>query len=557
VAEPFSTLTVYRLRDEVNGKRVTKFEDFIDPQKKTTHYSLRGRYNFQAGLFVAPPDEGPPSWLAPLKIGFGALEQIPDSINNSAVLIIKVRHHGRELHFAATFGFGRFLLRPGAFERNYGMRVALNAIYPKHKGKRLDSDRLRSVDSKTVGANTFRTRRQADRKADFETFDVDIERDLLSGLTGTPLDTRLWGTRIDGADALHLHRSVSFDQLGKICSQLEANSAKVPPEFSWVDNIFAVRDSALIEVLKQRIVEMIKSGEPRNLELAPPELVEWGDIDHFEFSFDANYSFAEPNIDEYIKRLRAKNKLADLSLGQLTAGHRLVALDAGAKQIGSWTIFRSLSGEIEHRSPSYIVSEGEFFEITSGYLDQLDGTLNKLREFAGDLPQSRPSWSEDRYNREASRDQNNLLLDKKTVRLTSRTAPIEVCDILTSRRQLIHVKRKLNSSSLSHLFAQGLVSADLLLMNEEFRQKVRQRIAPLERARHLGNRFSRLFPPNRGITARDFVVVYTIIARWKGRTLNEALPFFSKVNLRRCMHELVRMGYGVTYRRIAEGVAAD
>jgi uncharacterized protein (TIGR04141 family) len=480
----------------------------------------------------------------------GALADIPDSVSNSAVLVIMVKSNQRVLYFAATFGFGRFLLLPGSFERNYGMRVALNVIYPKRAGAQLE--RVRSVDSKTVGANTLRTRRQVDRLADFETFDVDVERDLLSGITGTPLDTNSWGTRIEGSDAVHLHRLIAFDQLGKTCLAVERNSKRVPREFSWIDKIFAVRDSALIETLRNRLVEIIRARQTESLDLAPPELVEWGDIEHFKFSFDTDHTFEEPSIEEYVSRLEALGKLTSLSLNQLTSGHRLIAVNEDGTEIGSWPVFRSLTGEVEHHSPSYTLSEGDFFEVAPSYLNELDAVLRKIEKFAGKLPQSKPKWSEDQYNKAASQAADSLLLDKKTVRLASRTTPIEVCDVLTTHRDLIHVKRKLNSSSLSHLFAQGLVSADLLLMSEEFRAKVRQRIAPLEKARHLGNRFSRLFPPHRGITAQEFTVVYTIIAKWKNKTLAEALPLFSKVNLRRSVHDLKRMGYRVACRQISE-----
>ena len=110
------------------------------------------------------------------------------------------------------------------------------------------------------------------------------------------------------------------------------------------------------------------------------------------------------------------------------------------------------------------------------------------------------------------------------------------------------LKRKLNSSSLSHLFAQGLVSADLLLTSDEFRTEAREKISSLERQR----RFSRLFPQNRGITASEFTVVYGIVAPWENRSLAEALPFFSKINLRRYIRDLKRMGYKVAYRAIQD-----
>jgi uncharacterized protein (TIGR04141 family) len=107
--------------------------------------------------------------------------------------------------------------------------------------------------------------------------------------------------------------------------------------------------------------------------------------------------------------------------------------------------------------------------------------------------------------------------------------------------------------SLSHLFSQGIVSADLLLMNGEFREKARQRIAGLEKTRHVGTRFSQLFPSQRGITASSFRVVFAIIENWKNKTLAQRLPFFSKVNLRRCVHDFSRMGYRVAYKRIDLG----
>ena len=93
-------------------------------------------------------------------------------------------------------------------------------------------------------------------------------------------------------------------------------------------------------------------------------------------------------------------------------------------------------------------------------------------------------------------------------------------------------------------------------MSQEFRKKVRERITPLEKARGLGKRFSSFFR-SAGIAPRDFTVVYAIIARWKSKTLAEALPFFSKINLRRCVHDLKCMGYAVAYRQIPEAPQAD
>jgi hypothetical protein len=88
-------------------------------------------------------------------------------------------------------------------------------------------------------------------------------------------------------------------------------------------------------------------------------------------------------------------------------------------------------------------------------------------------------------------------------------------------------------------------------MSAEFRKKAHQRIAELERKRGHGNSFSCFFPINKGISASHFTVVYAIIVNWKTRTLCEALPFFSKINLRCCIQDLRRMGYQIAYGQIA------
>jgi hypothetical protein len=41
-----------------------------------------------------------------------------------------------------------------------------------------------------------------------------------------------------------------------------------------------------------------------------------------------------------------------------------------------------------------------------------------------------------------------------------------------------------------------------------------------------------------------------IVAPWRGRTLYEAMPFFSKVNLLRTMEDLINRGFRVAVARV-------
>lgn len=521
MSQPFPSLTIFRLNDTIDGSAVTRFDDFIDATKKWTSHPLQGSHPFEGQLFIAPLSEPKqPAWVKALEPGFGELA-VPKGVNTSAVLIIRIKRGKRESYFAFTFGFGRFLLRNESYNRNYGLRVALNVIYPKRsEGEETNPNRLRSVDSRTVGANTFRTRRQVDRQTDFESFEIDIDRDLLGALTGTPSDIQLWGRRIDGSDALHLNRPVVFNKLGDVCLTVDKKSQKIPPQFSWVDKIFAVRKSDVVEKLQHHVLEMIRSENTGNLDLAPPDLLDWEQIDTFQFSFASGQQFVEPGIADYIAALRRTNKLDSLAIPQLTSGHRLTAFDPDGETLGHWTVFRSLSGEIDYHGKTYVLSEGEFFEVAKDYLAKLNAIVDGIKKFNGPLPPYGPKpagngkYGEGEYNIEAAQKANYLLLDKQLVNLKSRTTPIEICDILTANRELIHVKRKLLSSPLSHLFSQGLVSADLLLTSDEFRKAAREKILESENEHGRGHRFSKLFPPHQGITASDFSVVYAIIADW-------------------------------------------
>ena len=124
-----------------------------------------------------------------------------------------------------------------------------------------------------------------------------------------------------------------------------------------------------------------------------------------------------------------------------------------------------------------------------------------------------------------------LLLDKKTVRVPGTTSSIEVCDVLSDGVHFIHVKRKLGSSQLSHLFSQGARSCELAIISPDFRRVTLEKID--EVATEAGENGEDFHPFGEDqIDATGISVDYAIVARWNGRQPSEALPFFSQLNLR-------------------------
>jgi uncharacterized protein (TIGR04141 family) len=118
---------------------------------------------------------------------------------------------------------------------------------------------------------------------------------------------------------------------------------------------------------------------------------------------------------------------------------------------------------------------------------------------------------------------------------------IEFCDLYTTAHELIFVKRYADSSVLSHLFAQGVVSAETFRRERRFRELINENL-PV--SHQLGGQVD-------GMTAQDFTITFAVISE-SARPLHESLPFFSKVNLRNAVKLLESNGYNVRLAKIQQ-----
>lgn len=553
------SLSLYRVRDEIEGSRVTSFEQIIRPDiltsTDTDGFDLSFDLDFAAKLFVHSPQPSVPVWLEFLLGGFNGV-RLHQTTSSGAVVAVKISQDADEHYFAFTFGTGRHMLRPNAYERNRGLRVALNTMYDPGNNTDQDPARIRSVDARTVATTTMLTRRQTGRPATFEEFGIDVQHDLLGGMTGRPVDQTVWGRRVTGSDAFRFSTAKGFESLGQICRQYLASELEntYQSSFGWIDNVREVNDPALVASLQSELLDYLKQRRGTGIELAPPDIVEWDEVSQFRYPFD-DQPRDDLEIGHYLDILQQDGRLDDLTINKLRLGHRIAALDDQGDDFSSWSVYRCLEGEIELDGTTYLITGGTFFEVAPGYQQQLNADIAAIPEYAGALPPSIRGQTEAEYNEGAALGTTaNLLLDKRLVRISSATSPIEFCDILTEDRCLIHVKRKARSSSLSHLYAQGSTSADLFLMSPEYRQRALDVVRAVEQEREgtsespFVGRFS-TFSSNM-ITPSDYEVVYAVIERWKGQDFVDRLPFFSKVNLRRHADDLRRMGFKVSHKRI-------
>jgi len=539
--------TIYRLKD------VATFDDAIADTGAVTAYGPVIWGGAKGMLYAAkqPDQQDLPAWAKVLIKGMGQnIKEFGKTASNSAVLVLEGGQK-TPVHYAFTFGFGRHLLSASKVCRGFGMQAALSLIYPKVAASAgFDAARLRSVDAKTVAARTLHTRRQADRQSSFEEFGVDVDGDLLRAVTGRPYDDA-WGPLVTGVDAINLRKPVALASLAKLIKDLEAvfRSRDYKERFGWIDKVTVITDPTLIRNLEDEVANSLRSGSVNNLDLALPEIIDWRDVEAFSFGPVSEKPHPDLALADLIADLTAARKLAKLEFRHLKERFRLATVDAAGRALHEWPVSRCLSGEVSHGGKTYLVNDGEFLAIEAAFIAALDKEIDNVPATNLSLPASTKGEAEDTWNRKTAKQISGLLLDKKLVKIARSTSPIELCDVLVGDAVLVHAKRKFGSSDLSHLFAQGSVVGDLLVTSEEFRVEARALIKREEVAQGKPAGSFDFMKAGAAVPSK-ITVVFAVIGPWGTRKRSTALPFFSKVNLRRHARELRRMGYKVEFAQV-------
>lgn len=542
-----SAFTCYRLHQTLRGRAPAGLDEFIDiDEYQPLIHGPVDQGDFIAKLYVNIGDLHLPGWAGFVRAGFDDLENLPLAASVGAVIVIKLVPEDK--YFAFTFGItGRFLLKHEAWQRGYGLQAALNLIYPRAAGS--GAGKLVAVDAKRRGEEVIRSRLQSSRATTFEAFDVDKVREMVGGATGEPYDRR-WGSRVTGTDALNFAYLGDFAGLGKLCRDLSAihDRDDYKDRFSWLDSIRPIHDPDQLSRIQSYLVARLCAGDVTDLDLAPPEILDWSRVAGFQYHFEFRQPAVRPDISlpHYLSGLAYHED--DLSALDLEYFRRrsIRARDADDREVHKWSVWQCLTGEFVFDGATFVIDEGEIFEISTDFLAGLNEYLSSLpTKAAMPWPGATPQMHEDAYNISvAGALAPALLMDQKLVKARTQTTPIEVCDVLTASKQLIHVKRHLGSRELSHLFSQGFVSATLLQSDSVFREATHQKI------KELGGDQKFSFFDVANIPTTEFEIVFVIVAPWRGRNLADALPFFSKINLERTAGDLLNRGFKVALAQV-------
>lgn len=521
------TLSVFLLRPAVQTT-----EDAFRDLGGLARHDLRAAIDADGELIVGPPRRKAPPWasfLAPHVTRAGDLDRLFNS-STSAVLLIEAE--GRL--FAFTFGQGRHLLERDTYEHDFGLRVVLNSVEP---------DRIKSVDASTIEEHTMHTRRDASQESAFGDFGLDVSRDLVRAVAGQPRDETL-AHRLAGADRLAISTRAQVPELPELCGRLlkAYRSRKYKENFAWLDQLRKVKDRALVSALDGALVADIRGRELDFIHLAPPEALDPLRLGGFTYSTrDDEELDADPRISRYLDSL---DDPTQVTLDRLKADKVLAFEDEQEGLIDRWSVYRCLVYEIRRDDSLFVLSSGDWYQVSDDFSQQTIDYVDALPDLGVQLPDAADGVDEQTYNEGAAQAVGALCMDRKLVPLGGPDR-IELCDLITQNRQLIHVKLRGASSTLSHLFAQGIVSAELLLGDRQFRQRARGVIDGLDGS------FSGLIPDDRP-EPRGWEVAYAVITRGHRRQTPLTLPFFSLVSLQAAAKRLQTLGFTVSKAQIDE-----
>lgn len=525
---PTQKLHVRLLRKEIREVE----EAFEKGGERKTH-KIRREFGFSGYLYIANPKQSAPKWFEFVKEGMEY--ELKDLTNRTNGAVLLVKRSGRI--FAFTFGQGRHLIKTSSFVSDFGIKTALNGL--KH-------DNLRSLDTFTVEEQTIHKRTQASKLSNLRAFGVDVGRDILKSVVGSPREDVPDNIRgLSGSETVAVVQArIGFSGLGKLCDDLLLLYRKKTyrENFGWVDNIKIVRDPERIDGLNKRVIEDLRKGADCLARLSPPETIDWSNIQGFSYSGQRDFNDDDMSIDHYLGRFR---NLRELTIQHLVNDKAFAFADDGSP-VFQWSIYNCLVFELQIGDKFYLLINGDWFEIENDFAKSIRASLKRIH-ISDDLPEviqkSNGSLeSEKDYNERIGRQIENMaVLDRKLVRCHSAHTFIEACDLFSSAGKMIHVKhRKGGSSSLSHLFAQARVSAESFVSDETYRKELRKVLRDLNPAWE--NRIP-VSPPDMARYPFELAILGV-----RGKNFLDELPFFSQLTL-------VRTVEALESRRISVSVA--
>jgi uncharacterized protein (TIGR04141 family) len=407
--------------------------------------------------------------------------------------------------YAMSYGAGHLLIPDELKDLRFGLRFLI---------RRLDSDQVRDMvrrrpnsrgrtDSTVIAAgapawmlgnaeNVEIIRRIGGRARDLEvTFSSRDKRPVnVEGSVGIKMRFGVEGEAL----------IADIRECARVCREEDPD-----PALAFIDWIQPVADAVIAAGLDAELEELLArtadAVAARLVPVVPTKVLEYYGQAH---GFTIQIGHARPvtvpalELECFLRRTRLQRpgeRVKALRSGRVY----LNADDDGDDVLDSAPAIKWLEASVPMGPERYFLMDGEWFEIGADYVRTSRDVIGRL--FSATPSVALPPWSlaanrtEYDYNCYVAARSGGQILCLDTNRgvrdpLGARS-PLEICDLLGPDNELVHVKRAEGSAPLSHLFSQGLVSAQSLLYGPTaVREQFAAEVARLGRGRVLPDGFT-------------------------------------------------------------------
>jgi uncharacterized protein (TIGR04141 family) len=293
-----------------------------------------------------------------------------------------------------------------------------------------------------------------------------------------------------------------------------------------------VRNKNEIRDLNESLITKIRNNNCADLFLTVPEPENWDEIEGFTFSTDV--AGQAPRLDLTMSDfVETVNDLTTISLDDIRRRNFVNLHKQDGTQVENrWSIYECV---IWHYEPDagdsvFILYGGTWHRLSREFVNDVNSFVREIPNSDLRLPPALARETEPAYNTRCGTQPGIYYFDRQTYETGD--GRIEICDLLTPARQLVHVKRGRSSSELSHLYTQATVSAKLLLQDRACREFTREVIRRYDDHADLDS----ILPESKP-NAGNYEIVLAVISpethRWP-----VDYPFLTKLALRNACNQL-------------------
>lgn len=480
---------------------------------------------FQA--WSVPGRKKPPSWAAVA----GELVDTSAFVNVSNSLVFLFEVDSR--FFAVSFGHGHSILNAELLEPEFGLRTSVNAV---------DPNKLAAMQVRTLNENSRQQRSQTSNQASIADLDLDVEREMIRFVRGKVGDSTSAVKSLGGSQAVALTTKSDLKEIPKVLSWLlkayESDAYKA--SFPYLDNFVPLKKSdPAVPPLIKLLHEAIAKPAGHRIGVASPDDIFGEEPDYYRISGDRKRrdNLEDLTLADILDQISSSTKtepLEDLKITPYNSGGDPIRT---ARKLRDYFVY-----EVVHEKQTYVFCLGQWFRIDKDYVKKVNDQVRSLPDITNDL--ALPDWGKDKdgkeltegtYNEDTAKKHQWLLLDKKNFPIGGPHQKVEIADLITHKGDFLCVKRMESSATLSHLFSQAAVSAELYAENAAgYATHVNQKYVA-----HFGSA---------PLPARPRMVL--AIATDKSGNLADVLFFFSKVNLVQRRRIVERAGFTLALSKI-------